>query len=702
MLRDTSLQVKLPLILTGVLGVVILALSAAAYGEVRRAAANAAEERLLRATDQLADLIVASLPNRLGEATDLAAAPELRRFVAGESDPADHARALATLDSVGEPDNVLAVELRDLDGRRLLGTGDTAVTTGAAVPAPDSAGIGSIILLGDGLAYPIVAPVTQDETALAAVVIWRSSRVEPEALESLMELIGIPGRMLLGGDDVWTDLLEAVDGPPIATEAMADRQNALVSYARSDGEPHYAVIRSLAPAPWYLVIEQERRIALEAARAFLFRLLILVPSGLMVAAVAAWIVGGTITRGLRATTVAAEAIAAGETGQRVTVLGADELGRLGASFNAMAEQVEESQRALHEMNASLRIMLDGAPLPIIAMDLQGRVRTWNRAATATFGWEPDEVLGGANPLTDARGEPFDVPQNGEDAVGREFRTFRRDGGAIDLFVARAPTYAPSGEVDGHMLVCEDISARKRAEQQLEAYAAELARSNEELENFAYAASHDLREPLRMVRSFTRLLAERYEGRLDADADRFIGFAVDGATRMESLIKALLEYSRVDGRPTLSDTPLDGVVEQAITNLASGIAEAGAIVTKDPMPSVTGDPEQLLRVFQNLISNAIKFRADRTPRVHVSAREDGDRVVISVRDDGIGISPEYFDRIFVVFKRLHGPAEYPGTGMGLAICRKIVERHGGDIWVESSPGEGATFYFSLPRAAAQVA
>ena len=228
MLRDTSLQVKLPLILTGVLGVVILALSVAAYGEVRRAAANAAEERLLRASDQLADLIVASLPTRLGEATGLASTPALQAFVA-DAGPAAQALALATLDSVGSPDNVLAVEIRDLEGRRLLGVGDTAVTTGAAVPAADSAGIGSIILLGDGLAYPVVAPVSPDEVALGAVVIWRSSRVEPDALEDLMNLIGVPGRMLIGGEGVWTDLREAVDGRPSAGEALCDGQNAIVS-----------------------------------------------------------------------------------------------------------------------------------------------------------------------------------------------------------------------------------------------------------------------------------------------------------------------------------------------------------------------------------------------------------------------------------------------------------------------------------------
>lgn len=225
--------------------------------------------------------------------------------------------------------------------------------------------------------------------------------------------------------------------------------------------------------------------------------------------------------------------------------------------------------------------------------------------------------------------------------------------------------------------------------------AELARSNAELEQFAYIASHDLQEPLRMVSSYVQLLQRRYKGKLDQDADEFIGFAFEGALRMQRLINDLLAYSRVGTRgKSFEKVYLETVFAQALENLQVSINEKMAVVTHDPLPVAFGDGGQLTQVFQNLIDNAMKFHRKEAPRVHVSARLQGNDCVCSVSDNGIGIEAEYLNKLFLLFQRLHTRKEYPGTGIGLAICKRIVERHGGKIWVESKPGEGSIFYFMI--------
>jgi signal transduction histidine kinase len=232
---------------------------------------------------------------------------------------------------------------------------------------------------------------------------------------------------------------------------------------------------------------------------------------------------------------------------------------------------------------------------------------------------------------------------------------------------------------------------------LVATGAELTRSNEELEQFAYVASHDLQEPLRKVSSFAQLLAAQYRDKLDADANEFIGYMVDGARRMQALIQNLLTYSRL-GRNRQSLTLNDGntILKQAILNLDGAIDDSGAMITSEPLPSILADEVQLVQLFQNLIGNAIKFCGVEKPSIHVRAEPAGPDWAFSVKDNGIGIDPQFADRIFVIFQRLHTREDYPGTGIGLAFCKKIVERHSGRIWVESKPGQGATFCFTLPR------
>jgi light-regulated signal transduction histidine kinase (bacteriophytochrome) len=246
-------------------------------------------------------------------------------------------------------------------------------------------------------------------------------------------------------------------------------------------------------------------------------------------------------------------------------------------------------------------------------------------------------------------------------------------------------------------VFDDVTERKEAETALRVAHEELKRSNAELEQFAYVASHDLQEPLRMVSSYTQLLVRRYGDRLDGDAREFTAYIVDGAARMKQLIEDLLAYSRVGTKgKEFKPVPVESALRRAIVNLRAAIEESGAAVTYDAMPVVQGDDTQITQLFQNLIGNALKFRSASVPRIHVSSSQKEKEWEIVVSDNGIGIEAAYFERIFMVFQRLHNKGEYPGTGIGLAICKKVVERHGGRIWVESAPGTGSAFHFTLPK------
>jgi light-regulated signal transduction histidine kinase (bacteriophytochrome) len=272
-------------------------------------------------------------------------------------------------------------------------------------------------------------------------------------------------------------------------------------------------------------------------------------------------------------------------------------------------------------------------------------------------------------------------------AGRDLFGRRKDGAEIPVEIGLNPIETEEGRFVLASVV--DISARKRAEE-------ELRRSNAELERFAYVASHDLQEPLRMVGSYVQLLAKRYRGKLGADADDFIGFALDGATRMQQLIEDLLAYSRVSTRGAeLVPTDAAAVLARVLGHLQLALRETGARVTHDDLPTVPADAGQLEHVFLNLIGNAIKFRGPRPPEIHLGAERRDGEWLFSVRDNGIGIEAQYFERIFVIFQRLHSREDYPGTGIGLAITKRIVERHGGRIWVESEPGSGSTFSFTVP-------
>ena len=278
----------------------------------------------------------------------------------------------------------------------------------------------------------------------------------------------------------------------------------------------------------------------------------------------------------------------------------------------------------------------------------------------------------------------------------ELEIQQKDGSIIPVLYNASVYKDESGKVIGIFAAARDITTLKKAEDILISKLEELARSNEELEQFAYVSSHDLQEPLRMITSYLQLLQRKYQGNLDDKADKYIHFAVDGASRMQNLINDLLEYSRVtrtSREPKFTNCKF--ILNQALAGLKVVIKENKATMSHDTLPDIMVDPTQLVQVLQNLIFNGIKFHGEETPKIHISAERKINEWVFSVRDNGIGIDLQYSEKIFEVFKRLHTRERYPGTGIGLAVCKKIIERQGGHIWVESELGKGSTFYFTLP-------
>jgi PAS domain S-box-containing protein len=361
------------------------------------------------------------------------------------------------------------------------------------------------------------------------------------------------------------------------------------------------------------------------------------------------------------------------------------------------------QRKSIEVYERLAAIVESSDDAILSKDLNGIIRSWNRGAQRIFGYSPEETVGRHISMLAPPEHADEIPDiltriaRGERVDHYETKRRTKDGRILTISLTVSPIRDATGSVVGASKVARDVTERVQHEQALQEANAALRRANSDLEHFAYSASHDLQEPLRMVATYSELLQKKFGGQLGQAGDDYINFMVRGALRMEALLRDLRMYAQVSAAEyePKEDVEASDVLKKALGNLEASIAETGAQITSTNLPRIRMYEFQLEQIFQNLIGNAIRYRGPDPPRIHVAAVQQGKEWLFSVQDNGIGIDPQYKEQVFGIFKRLHSSAEYPGTGMGLAICQRVIERVGGRIWVESEPGRGSTFFFTVP-------
>lgn len=459
------------------------------------------------------------------------------------------------------------------------------------------------------------------------------------------------------------------------------------------GVPAFMAYRWLPDRQLCLVVKIDQSEAYIPIRAFGVRIAAISVIALLVAGAFALALSRTMTRPILALQDGVSRFGKGELSLRLDQSSGDELGELAGEFNKMADALVEQQTHLRQRAEEFfNLTLD----LLCTIDSSGRLQDLNPAWEQTLGYTVDELRGQmlVNLIypEDLSGATTALRRVANQKTGRlECRCLHKDGNYS--WLAWAFVLSPHDQL--LYAAARDVTERRSSEEKLQRQTDELERSNRDLEQFAYIASHDLQEPLRIVTNNIQLLARRYQGKLDKDADEFIGFALEASSRMRSLIGDLLAYSRVGARSKeFAPVTLEKIFARVMEYLSPIVESTHAIVTHDPLPPVLGDNVQMIQLFQNVIENAIKFHGAEMPRIHVGVRQLGERWLFFVQDNGIGIDPQYAQRVFVLFQRLHNEQQYPGRGVGLAISRKIIERHGGSIWVDSELAKGTTLYFTL--------
>jgi hypothetical protein len=720
-----SIATKLPLGLATLLLVIMGAMTLLVYREVRSASIDSAFARLEGVSQLLSDLLGAQQRQRVALITRIAERPEVRAYLLS-GDAAAGAALSTLLQPPASGAAAVSTEIWDGVGARLL-------RAGAELPAMEPAraqalmatlrdgppaALGSYELAEDGgVRFSVIARVLEGSALRGYVVERRQVTGSPQEVRQLTELIGSEARLVLGNTagDVWTDLAAQVDAPP----TTAFGHDGVTRYTRANGEVVLARVLAIPSTPWSLAIEFPEAPVLAQARRVLSRAAFLSLLLVALGATAGWYLSRRISMPLREVTEAAEGIAAGRRAAPVREGRKDEVGRLAASFNTMMARIEDARHTLEALVKRYRVLFDDNPLPMWLYDRENLAFIdVNGAAIEHYGYERAEFL--ERTLVDLRlpGDPAPGPEdNGRARITRHRRS---DGSVIDVEVTRR--HMDLGERPVVLALANDVTTRLAAERGMRESRAQLERlnaelegrvaertaaleaANRELEAFSYSVSHDLRAPLRAVDGFAAVLEEDYAAELPGEAQRYLTLVRHSAQQMGQLIDDLLTFSRI-GRQSISPTRVD------MNELARGVVdetrrqqqERAIEVVIDSLPPAVGERSLLKQVLANYVQNAVKFTRNReAARIQIGHHFANGETAYFVRDNGVGFDMRYVDKLFGVFQRLHSADEFEGTGVGLAIVQRIIQRHGGRVWAEGAVNDGATFYFTLPREPQSVA
>ena len=709
-----SIRKRLPLLMCGLLLVSTVTFGWMSYVGVKNAALKVGQERLVALIEQLSSLFPTSTRLFITSTSKVAGELAVKKFLLsnGRDSAAEVSKALLKLRG---DTTFIQVDLLNAQRQTVLSSKNEGIDIKVPIDSilsptsplmPDSGKVGKIYTYQNSIYYPVIVTVTDNMPGvpksnhiIGYIVRLRSMKATPQALEQLSKLMGTGAKLYIGNDDntSWTDMISIISAPPISKQITDD----LITYSLANKEPVLAAIRHISNTPWLLSVELSQQKILEAARRFLLWIIISAIALLVLGSAVVWLMSNSITEPLKNLTDAASAIASGNYSTLVQDNRYDEIGKLSHAFNVMVMQLKNSQLALEKNVKEYKLLFEKNPMPIwIISKSTSEIMEANEAAISQYGYSHDEFLKlNINDLT--RGSDIEryrmivSDERGENTHSSISLHKKKDGTIMMVDVIADDLIYKN--IPAKLILGNDVTEKLKAEEKLNKNAEELKNSNSELERFAYVASHDLQEPLRMVSSFLHLLEDELEGKLNETSKEYIRFAVDGALRMKVLVNDLLQYSRIgNNKEAFVATDLNEVMKYVTHVLEEEIEKNHAVLTVKPLPVIKANKTLMSQLMVNLVTNALKYHNNRPPEIEIGCTDERDEWLFYVKDNGIGIEPRYFDKIFIIFQRLHNKDEFSGTGIGLAICKKVLDVHQGKIWVESEEHVGSTFYFSIPK------